>query len=267
MNKNTQNNKSKKLISSSYIRLSVYVLAAFAVLFLIVGILAKYVHNNSSTSVALAHEFYFESDYLTEEGKIYEISADAELITVRLQNYPDSLRFASDDIDYKVVVTEDGNPISVDDSEGELKGNKSSSKNIEIPVISGKTYEVVATGDAGFVKEISATFVVREKEQVVYKSVENFNEYVLLTVWTLDLKGDVSITFPSALIPDNTDDIMKNVKSAAPSFVDDVNFTESYSSHTYRFFKSSAGDISAESFAVTCNGKTATIKIPERSLT
>ena len=76
-------------------------------------------------------------------------------------------------------------------------------------------------------------------------NVSDKGEYVLLTVWTEDLCGTVSIDFPDGLIPDATDPRMKEVynysggKYVRGQFEDEVSFVKSFSSHSYRFFKAS----------------------------
>ena len=69
---------------------------------------------------------------------------------------------------------------------------------------------------------------------------------------SLKYKGDVKITIPSGLIPDNTNDILKNVKTGDAQFTDTVNFSENYSSYEYRFFKSSSQDVNVNDFTVVC---------------
>ena len=66
---------------------------------------------------------------------------------------------------------------------------------------------------------------------------------MLLTVWTKNLSGTVSITYPDGLIPDATDPAMATgVDFGSKTFSDASNFVLPYSSHVYRFFKQKPGN-------------------------
>ena len=109
-----------------------------------------------------------------------------------------------------------------------------------------ETYKVTAVGKNGFEIELSATFKIME-DGGFYKNTDISNgSYVLLTVWTLNMNGDVKIEFPAGLIPDNTDPRMANVHNyvdgqyVAYVFTDVESFGDTNkksSSHVYRFFK------------------------------
>lgn len=256
-----ENNKNTiKRTTSEYIRIFVYVLAAILLLLIIGSVLSKYVYNNKRQPLITAHEFYFTSDYLTEENQEYILSPDTTEIQITLKNHADNLRYSSDEVKYSVLVN------GTEKKSGNLEANQKSSDKITISGLqNGETYEVVAIGSAGFKKTIKATFRVLSENKKVYKSVKNTDEYVLLTVWTESLSGDLSVDFSDAsVIPDNTDAIMANVKTSNGSFTDEVNFKEKFSSHSYRFFKSTSASVSADSFEVTLNGVTATTKNPEK---
>ena len=256
-----ENNKNTiKRTTSEYIRIFVYVLAAILLLLIIGSVLSKYVYNNKGQSLITAHEFYFTSDYLTEENQEYILSSDTTEIQIILKNHEDNLRYSSDEVKYSVLVN------GTEKKSGNLEANQKSSDKITISGLqNGETYEVVATGSAGFKKTIRATFRVLAVNENVYKSVKNTDEYVLLTVWAESLSGNLTIDFSGAsVIPDNTETVMSNTKTSDGSFEDTVNFKEKFSSHSYRFFKSTSASVSADSFEVTLNGVTATTKNPEK---
>jgi len=256
-----ENNKNAtKRTTSEYIRTFVYVLAIILLLLIIGSVLSKYVYNNRGQSLVTSHEFYFTSDYLTEENEEYILSPDTKEIEFTLRNHEDNLRYSSDKIEYKVLV----NGTEMDC--GSLEANKKSSDRVTINDLkNGETYEITATGSAGFKKTLKATFRVLAKNEKVYKSVENTDEYVLLTVWAESLSGDLTVVFPNDLvIPDNTETVMANTKTSDGSFTDIVNFKEKFSSHSYRFFKSTSIVVTADKFDVTLNGVKATIKNPEK---
>ena len=90
-----------------------------------------------------------------------------------------------------------------------------------------------------------------------YTDAEN-EAYVLFTVWTENLSGNVTVEFPTGLIPDNSWPDMAGILTS------DGKFTQLFaenSSRVYRFIKTSA--YTGQAFEVTCGSITATEKIPE----
>lgn len=228
------------------------------------GALAKYIKDNTyAKNVLAAKEFYFTSNMLTEDGETYVISPDSygnASVTFTLGNNADELRFAEDDVAYTVVAS--GGTLSADS--GILESGRMTVDSIRLSgMTKGQTYTVTATGNAGYEKTLSATFTVAGDDAGVYKSVVQNNHYVLLTVWTGNIKGDAVIVFPSGLIPDNTDTAMRTAMTNDRSVTDTVNFKKGYSSHAYRFFIDGASGISADSFDVRVDNVTAAPAVPE----
>ena len=192
------------------------------------------------------------------------LNSNATSISFTLGNNIDDIRFAEDDINYTVTIS--GGAME-GASEGTLTGTlKTGAVSIDTLTLSnlerGKTYTVTAIGKAGYEKTLSATFTVSGDEENVYKHLADHGAYYLLTVWTENVSGNaMNITFPDGLVPDNTDDVMKNVKNLKSdvyekdSFIDSTSFTSAYSSHQYRFFKDGAGAITVKDFEVWLNEK------------
>lgn len=238
--------------TSKIISIFVYLFAIVAVLSGIVNVVSKYVHANKEQAAVQAQEFYFESNQLSVDGVDYEISAGTNSITFELKNYPDDLRVAQVDIDFSVEVEENENVVYT--TTGKLEGRKKSIQNVTFPVEQGKTYVVTATGTKGFKKDLTATFIVKESEVEAYTSAIVTKEYILLTVWTKNISGNVKVSeIPVDLIPDNTIDILKNVKQGDSEFTDTVNFTKPYSSYSYRFFRTTDEPYLANTFKVEIN--------------
>ena len=88
--------------------------------------------------------------------------------------------------------------------------------------------------------------MVAEDEENVYYHVNNLNdEFIILTVWSENLKGDLTVDFPDGLIADATDPVMEKVvgylnDSNLSFFTDNSTFSQEYSSRVYRFFVDSA---------------------------
>lgn len=251
-------------------------------LMLVGGVFAKYVYekNNDAPNTVVAKEFYFTSDLLTDDGKAeYILNANVNSITFTLGNNADLLRYSDDDIGYTITVMEEGSATtqaSLNPSSGTIDKGKVSIVDIKLSGLQrGKTYTVTATGRAGYEKTLTASFRVSGSEEAIYKHMETSNEgYVLLTVWTQNLSGNVNISFPKGVIPDNTDEVMADVNNygsngyAAGSFTDTANYGNTYSSHTYRFFLDKDTAVTVNDFTVMLTdkndpNKTATANLAE----
>ena len=271
MAKNTEN-KGKK----SHSRLLIYALVALAVFStLVVGTYAKYTMRNRTDGYISSPNFYFTSDLLKETAVEYTLNpgkdGEAE-ISFQVRNFADDLRISDKPIEFNVVVTE-GVTVKVDGKTtktGTLAaGSTGSTAKVTVSGLqNGKTYNISVTGEAGFSTTLQAKVTVRPGEKQIFKHIDNNHDsYVLLTVWTQNISGTVEISFPQGLIPDDTDSAMSDVnnfsdgKYGADRFTDEVSFGEVYSSHIYRFFKTS--DYESGAFTVTLGGKEATTATPE----
>ena len=223
----------------------------------------KYVHQESGSGVVAAKEFYFTSDYLkpVNENAAYTLNPGTTSITFQLRNYADALRSAEDDVVYTVSV-DDGdqdseNNATISSGSGTIKNNACNYVPITLSNLKAeKTYTVTAIGTAGYQETLSATFTVAQAEAVVYKYVEQTNEYVLLTVWTENISGAVTLSAPAGLIPDSTDELLDeiyNYEDSTYKAISDapIGTLAIYSSHTYRFFKEETSqNYTADSFTV-----------------
>ena len=198
------------------------------------GVAAKYIQASEQKIISQAKEFYFTSDLLTEEGANYTLNPGTTQVRFTLMNHIDELRYSDDLILYNVYVND---VVLVEN--GRLNQNDDE---IVFAVENGKTYHVRAEGIAGYRKTISATFTVMTEPDGFYKSLDASNEYfVLLTVWTEAVSGNVTIDFPAGLIPDATDEKLTNVVNYEDSYYEAGRTNpvelQTYSSLVYRFFK------------------------------
>jgi len=247
-------------------------------------VLAKYITETPATGYVSASNFYFTSNLLDESPNTTTYTLNpgnggTTSFSFEVRNYADELRISENDIAFNIkVIPEDGISIKVDDTPvdswsnsttnvGTLnKGNRQSSKITVEGLKNGTEYTIAAIGNAGFESELSAVVTVKPDVATVYQHVYNHTNYVLLTVWTKNLSGDVSVTFPNALIPDNTDPVMSLVLYGGgdnTTFTDGTNFGTSYSSHVYRFFKTSSNDYTPANCTVHLNGVNAVDGTPE----
>lgn len=217
------------------------------------GTMAKYARQSEDKKTIVAKEFYFESDLLKdpEENAVVVLNSTATEVSFELRNHADNLRYTKDKIKYVVTVEvleeKDGTPV-LSSSLGEISGAPSDGQGkVTVKLIGlekGKKYFVEATGESGYSEKLSATFEISENEENIFKYLDkNVSEqYILLTVWTENVAGNVSIDIPAGLVPDYTDIAMIDCKNydegkyIADDFVDNGSFAKNYSSHTYRFF-------------------------------
>lgn len=195
------------------------------------GIYAKYVYDRDRFGLVGTPSFYFQSDLLMAGGARYTLNSGTKSVTFTLTNSADDLRFSDEDISY--TVTSDGGSLSV--MEGTLTKKIKSEDTVTLSGLEdGKTYTVKAIGKAGFEETLTATFTVQSDAHAVYMHTDTSNPtFVVLTVWTKDLSGTVTVTIPEGLIPDNTDPSMEKFTTETRQFQFRL---EKYSSVSYRFF-------------------------------
>lgn len=211
---------------------------------LISGAYGYYFHKNSGEGYVRASNFYFDSDILVEGGKTYTLNVNTKEITFELRNYSDELRCSENDISYTIAST-DGTLSKVS---GTLTKNQRNKDVIKLSNLeNGKMYTVTAIADGGYTKTVSATFIVRDVENNFYKNISITDPYVILTIWTENVCGTVTVKFPAGLIPDNTCSGMEEVLKVNGQFIIEI---DEYSSYEFRFFKDIDYD-STKEFIVT----------------
>ena len=195
---------------------------------------AKYISEEAKDTVVAAKSFYFESDLLSTDRPTYTLAPGTQSITIRLKNHADALRFSDVNISYKVTAT--GQTAKT----GTLTGGKNSDVDITFDKLSAGSYIVTAEATSPYSKILSATFVIpAEAGNIQYSVSDAKNSPVLqVKVWSNDYSGNVKLSWPSAIYPDNTDPLLKNVTGTSVT----LNF-DSDSEYTFRFFKSSPATV------------------------
>ena len=229
------------------------------------GVLAKYVQSSEGKNLVSAKEFYFTSDLLGEPLKEYVLNATSFEVTFTLGNCADKLRFSQDNIRYSVSVTcedpKEGDPLpALSQETGVLEKDKASYAKVTLQnLVRGRTYLVTAVGIAGYEQTLQARFTVSDNDENVFMHVDSAdNSVVILTVWTENVKGNLSVGYTSeGLIPDNTHPILRNIvnyrdgKYTSFDFSDTLHFTVPYASATYRFFLSTGSVVDGSCFYAT----------------
>lgn len=190
--------KKKKNPRRAYLWICLLILVASSVW----GVSAKYIYQREQDLVVEADMFYFTSDLLTETGAEYTLSPYTETVTFTVSNAIDDLRFTTREIQYEYYL----NGAKQGETKSFSRGmSTSQSQSFDFQVTPGKTYTVRVVANAGYTKTLSATFVVPQKPNKLYKHLDvSDSRYVLLTVWTEDVSGNVTVRFPAGLIPDAT---------------------------------------------------------------
>ena len=216
------------------------------------SILAKYVREQTERGPVKALEFYVESDLLTEEGKTYELQAGTASVSFSLQNYigtGEYQRLSEVPITYTVKVegTEGATVHPTDNGEGATSeytatalANAATDTNLTVSNLKpGGTYTVTVTANGGYEKTLKATFKVKAAEDGFFMHVDDSDaNVVILTVWTQNISGDVTITPVSGntLIPDNTCAGLEKMTVGGEVTIENFG---TYTAKEFRFFKPS----------------------------
>ncbi len=234
------------------------------------GVMAKYVYETFGRNVVAAKEFYFSSNLLSVEGKEYVLNSNASEISFFIGNNADNLRYSESDIKFTVSVETDAavQPI-VDTPAGVIPADGVNRAVITISnIVQGARYTVTAVGEAGYMQTLTASFSLAPDGENAYMTLaeDPLGNYLLFTVWTEDMIGEVEIQFPAGLIPDSTDPILNSVVNyventeglgfyAEGKFTDRDSFAlKDYSSRTYRFFVDDASSVTVYDFTAIFNG-------------
>lgn len=234
------------------------------------GVYARYVASATSANKQItAKTFYFTSNYLTENNHEYKLNAGTNSVTIDLYNYDcENPKLVSEvDCSYSVTVTPTkvDNEVPVSAHSYTASANTKTDNKLTISGLdNGNSYKVEVTSKGGYEKTLSATFTVADTTDGFYMNVDDTTDphYIVLTVWTENITGTVNVNYEGmGLIPDSTNPILAAVKNYKDgsygniSFSDNENFTTSYSSYSYRFFKTSG--YTTGGFTVTLEGKAA----------
>ena len=234
------------------------------------SVYGRYAHRESGVGAVTAKNFYFSSDYLTNEGAVYALNAGTDgtaSVTFSVRNWEDALRISDHDIKFLVTVTEEGSQISAKEHTltavtEPLTAVKQSITLSELQP--GKNYTVTVTTQPidgkGYSETLSATFTVLPLKSNVFMHLDTSDPaVVVLTVWAENVVGSAVVSVPAGLIPDGTDPVQQSIDNysageyTAFAVTDTGSFAAPYSSRTYRFFVDDPGyDLSA--IHVTVNG-------------
>lgn len=230
--------------------------------------IAKYVQNirDDATSV-VGKSFYFESDYLTENGREYALNAGTDEASFELRNYENELRVTEMSCTYEVTVTTTDPLVTINGESSttvvlEAAASVQTQHTVTLGDLNdGYRYAITVTANGGYTKTLSAVFTVATQNGF-YMNVTDYprQNYVLLTVWSENVTGDVTVTVPAGLIPDGTAPMLSDCSNyedgayVAFSFSDADSFSHPFASRSYRFFKTASYG-AEEHFRVEIDGR------------
>ena len=251
------------------------VMLSLILAFLMVGtVYAKYIYATTGKNLLAAKEFYFTSNLLTEAGGSYKLNANTTSISFTLSNSFDELRISEVGITCTVNVAAQGADeptVTFSDGKTLLTGNIKDQTTVTLSNLQkGGVYTVTAIGAGGYEQTLQATFSVSPNENYIHYHLDTHDPaYVLLTVWTGNVSGNLSVSVPAGLIPDNTDPKLRNIYNyqdgsyTAFQITDTESFAKVYSSLTYRFFRT---DAELSDFLVTLKNNGTTYKAKEEKM-
>ena len=222
------------------------------------SVYGRYAHRESGVGAVTAKNFYFSSDYLTNEGGAYSLNAGADgraSVTFSIRNWEDALRISDHDIKFLVTVTEGETQLSSEEHTLAAVTEPLTAVEQSITLTKlrpGKNYTVTVTTQPiegkGYSETLSATFTVLPLKNKVFMHLDTSDPAgVVLTVWTENVAGAAVIGVPAGLIPDGTDPVQQSIvnysagKYAEFTATDTESFKAPYSSRTYRFFVDDPG--------------------------
>ena len=210
---------------------------------------AKYQWKESEDILYAPASFYFSSDLLKEENTTYTLQDNAGEISVVLKNYEDSLRVSSNDIVYQVIIKKGEETLSSQTKNGTIT-TAEKQETITFSGLSVGTYQVIATSSSPYQKSLSATFVIPDSAVSFQTSVSNTSATSVLTIITNDYQGNLTISFPSGLVPDNTNPLLQGATGNQVV----INVAKN-SSYDLTFLKT----ITGSTYSVSVSGTTITI--------
>lgn len=211
---------------------------------------AKYAHQATDDRTYAANNFYFSSDFLSEKGQTYTLSAGTTQLSIELHNYDDVLRWSDDVVEYSYEVTlqaDDGSEYPFASGSGTIahSAGAGSSSAFAISGLTAGTYKVTATSTSPFAKTLTGTFTIPAESNDVGFTVSDSvgSPYAQLTVRTEAYTGDIIVSWSADVYPDTTQPAFKGVgtydagSGAYQAGSCSVGPLGKFGSATYRFFK------------------------------
>ena len=207
---------------------------------------AKYAHQATDGRELSSPAFYFTSDVLRDDDTAnYQLPVGTTSISFELRNYADDLRWCDANIDYEYKVAA---PDGTQFASGAGVITRDASKGVAVPISATGltqpgTYTVTATSTKPFSQQLSAKFTIAAANTDLNVSLADNNDSATatLTVSTQDYEGNVKVSWPAGVVPDQTqaefDRISTGDSSGNYSAGTVTIAAKKFSTYTFRFFK------------------------------
>lgn len=197
------------------VSLAVILFAAVALLF--TGIVtARYIMQEQNSGILAAQDFYFTSNFLkADPDAAYYIDPQSGGFKVELYNYEDSKRITPENITYNVTVTNG----TSDQASGTFSANAAEKATLTITPVSGaKKVTVTVTSTAPYQKTLTAVFHLTAGNTYSVTDATGNTAAALDMIYTGGESNSISLTLPSGIIPDATDDRITQKDSVANTY-------------------------------------------------
>lgn len=214
------NTKTKKSNTNNALILFILIIT-IGIIGTIIGTRSKYVEKEEDIHQINTSDFYFESNYLSEEEKEYDYNdwngQNKYDIEFKISNYADKLRVSDTDIEYDIN-TQIIEPQSTENiktectingvttNTGKIEKNESTGKDDDIKISvttnGGKvddkvTLKVTATAKSPYTKTIQAIYKINVSDQKTYDiSLKDEGDYERLVIKTYYYSAKMKITYP-----------------------------------------------------------------------
>ena len=196
--------------------------------------LAKYYMEKEQKEPIIAKNFYFESDLLavsTGTMPQYTLKAGVDDISFSLMNYPDELRTSEVDISYTAVLTKDGAEEKT--TSGTIAAGKNS-VDVVFENLSAGNYIVTAKATDPYTQTLQGRFTIVDANDGLSCSVSDAprSPNLKVTITTTDYSGNIVISWPAGVLPDNTDPLLQRAGGQNCTVA-----VKEQSEYTFQFFK------------------------------
>ena len=209
---------------------------------------AKYASKDNQYTPMVAKNFYLESDLLSAsstEIPNYVLQAGHNEITFSLMNYPDELRCSETNIVCSVQLSGNG---QLYEREVTLPATGKIEEQVTFDNLTDGTYEAVVTSVSPYAKTLKAKFtVVSAADDLSYEINDAAGSPNLnVKVTTADYAGNITITWPEKVLPDNTDSLLTDAYGNECTVR-----VEKYSEYSFNFFKTNPDEYYGDSLQVS----------------
>ena len=210
--------------------------------------IAKYTQQWSKTVAAVPSSFCFVSDYLKEGGAQFDIYTGAVDIVI---SNSDGANTAGEAVIYTLSTDNGalspaggaaqssltGQPAAGDTLTGQFAAGTAQAQTMTLSAAPGQICTVTAQSTSPYSRTLTATFCFMDNEGSTVYSVKDYGNYCELIISTAETLL-TSVSWPSDLSPDNTNDLMKGWTSGTSGSLS----LEENSTYHLIFFKSNPSE-------------------------